>query len=119
MLALPLENGPSGSYFYGLSAINSTTDSRIDQFGGIFPYSTCEVFDETFTPVEIHSGLTDAEANACADLINTWLSHWGACENLPCQNGGTCTPTWDSYYCVCPSGWSGQTCTVPNQPIPM
>ncbi|XP_026126642.1 neurogenic locus notch homolog protein 4-like [Carassius auratus] len=29
----------------------------------------------------------------------------------PCQNGGTCSNTSNSYNCVCVNGWSGSECS--------
>jgi len=42
------------------------------------------------------------------------------CFPNPCNNGGTCTPTTDSYFCTCVNGFGGQhcdelTCTAPAQ----
>uniref|UniRef100_A0A182Y0Z6 Cubilin n=1 Tax=Anopheles stephensi TaxID=30069 RepID=A0A182Y0Z6_ANOST len=34
------------------------------------------------------------------------------CASGPCQNGGTCIAQYDSFMCLCPSNWEGQTCTT-------
>nr|XP_040240535.2 cubilin homolog [Anopheles coluzzii] len=34
------------------------------------------------------------------------------CTSGPCQNGGTCIAQYDSFMCLCPSNWEGQTCTT-------
>ncbi|XP_058123035.1 cubilin homolog [Anopheles ziemanni] len=34
------------------------------------------------------------------------------CSSGPCQNGGTCISTYDSFFCLCPSSWDGPTCTA-------
>uniref|UniRef100_A0A182NM22 Cubilin n=1 Tax=Anopheles dirus TaxID=7168 RepID=A0A182NM22_9DIPT len=34
------------------------------------------------------------------------------CASGPCQNGGTCLSQYDSFLCLCPSNWEGQTCTT-------
>uniref|UniRef100_A0A182M8Q1 Cubilin n=1 Tax=Anopheles culicifacies TaxID=139723 RepID=A0A182M8Q1_9DIPT len=34
------------------------------------------------------------------------------CATGPCQNGGTCIAQYDSFVCLCPSNWEGQTCTT-------
>ncbi|XP_053675116.1 cubilin homolog [Anopheles nili] len=34
------------------------------------------------------------------------------CVSGPCQNGGTCINLYDSFQCLCPSNWEGQTCTT-------
>ncbi|XP_053662149.1 cubilin homolog [Anopheles marshallii] len=34
------------------------------------------------------------------------------CTSGPCQNGGTCIAQYDSFVCLCPSNWEGQTCTT-------
>ena len=34
-----------------------------------------------------------------------------ACNNLPCQNGGSCIETVSpDYYCLCATGWTGSHC---------
>lgn len=35
-----------------------------------------------------------------------------ACASNPCQNGGTCYRYGNSFVCVCPSAYAGQTCDV-------
>jgi hypothetical protein len=32
------------------------------------------------------------------------------CASAPCQNGGTCVDLVDSFRCICPSGWEGNSC---------
>lgn len=34
-----------------------------------------------------------------------------SCLPNPCENGGTCVVTGDSFTCVCKEGWEGPTCT--------
>lgn len=45
----------------------------------------------------------------------TFLSLFSAknssCLPNPCENGGTCVVTGDSFTCVCKEGWEGPTCT--------
>lgn len=44
-----------------------------------------------------------------------------ACENKPCLNGGTCTPTGtgSTFICSCNSGYSGTYCQIckPSKPF--
>ncbi|XP_010874503.2 protein crumbs homolog 2 [Esox lucius] len=35
-----------------------------------------------------------------------------ACEPGPCQNGGTCTVTWNDFECTCPMNFSGRRCAT-------
>jgi EGF-like domain len=37
---------------------------------------------------------------------------YNACQNNPCQNGGTCTPNFEGYQCACPDGFSGSDCST-------
>ena len=37
-----------------------------------------------------------------------------ACSNNPCLNGATCQTNGNSYYCNCPSGYSGSNCQTCN-----
>ncbi|XP_049544721.1 cubilin homolog [Anopheles darlingi] len=34
------------------------------------------------------------------------------CRSGPCQHGGTCLNMYNSFLCLCPSNWEGQTCTT-------
>ncbi len=34
------------------------------------------------------------------------------CSFRPCKNNGNCTDLWNVYKCVCPSGYSGDNCTL-------
>lgn len=46
-----------------------------------------------------HAELKFADRNECL-------------EDNPCQNGGTCNNLVGSFYCQCPPGFEGETCTV-------
>uniref|UniRef100_A0A3P8VAA9 Cadherin EGF LAG seven-pass G-type receptor 3 n=1 Tax=Cynoglossus semilaevis TaxID=244447 RepID=A0A3P8VAA9_CYNSE len=38
------------------------------------------------------------------------------CKSNPCQNGGTCRVSWETFYCDCPLGYGGKDCShvMPN-----
>merc|ERR1712008_269521 len=36
------------------------------------------------------------------------------CQNKPCGNNGKCYGGKITFYCDCPSGWTGITCTIPE-----
>ena len=40
-----------------------------------------------------------------------WLLFSDDCLNNPCQSGGSCSNTEDSYSCSCEFPWKGQDCT--------
>ncbi|KAF4522096.1 hypothetical protein B566_EDAN011247, partial [Ephemera danica] len=33
------------------------------------------------------------------------------CNSNPCQNGGTCEDSYNSFRCRCPPNWEGETCS--------
>ena len=39
------------------------------------------------------------------------------CQNKPCRNNGKCYGGKTTFYCDCPSGWTGITCTIPGIPL--
>uniref|UniRef100_A0A8C4ZT26 Cadherin, EGF LAG seven-pass G-type receptor 3 n=1 Tax=Gadus morhua TaxID=8049 RepID=A0A8C4ZT26_GADMO len=34
------------------------------------------------------------------------------CKSNPCQNGGTCSDSWETFSCECPLGFGGKDCTM-------
>ena len=52
---------------------------------------------------EDYSSITATEDNACVTLA-------------PCQNEGTCVPTFDTYRCICASGFVGTDCELVRDP---
>ncbi|GFU28468.1 uncharacterized protein TNCV_1938491 [Trichonephila clavipes] len=47
--------------------------------------------------------------------------HYDPCYPNPCQNGGSCWPSLDSYFCSCNPGFTGDLCEeamVAAQPLP-
>uniref|UniRef100_A0A671YTL3 Cadherin EGF LAG seven-pass G-type receptor 3 n=1 Tax=Sparus aurata TaxID=8175 RepID=A0A671YTL3_SPAAU len=36
------------------------------------------------------------------------------CKSNPCQNGGTCRVSWETFSCDCPIGYGGKDCTMPH-----
>lgn len=34
------------------------------------------------------------------------------CQSGPCANGGTCSDLIGSFKCLCPSGYTGETCQI-------
>uniref|UniRef100_A0A3B3UW61 Cadherin EGF LAG seven-pass G-type receptor 3 n=1 Tax=Poecilia latipinna TaxID=48699 RepID=A0A3B3UW61_9TELE len=36
------------------------------------------------------------------------------CKSNPCQNGGTCRVSWETFSCDCPLGYGGKDCTMPH-----
>lgn len=33
------------------------------------------------------------------------------CKSNPCQNGGTCSVSWETFSCDCPLGYGGKDCS--------
>ncbi|MBN3319066.1 JAG1 protein, partial [Atractosteus spatula] len=38
-----------------------------------------------------------------------------SCLSNPCANGGTCVEEAEGFYCVCPEGWTGPSCTTGSE----
>lgn len=34
----------------------------------------------------------------------------GFCQASPCKNGGTCVDGWESFNCICPTGYVSKDC---------
>jgi hypothetical protein len=58
------------------------------------------------------SGPTCSVQSAITTPRPTTVSTVNACSPNPCTNGGTCYKYGSSYVCVCPSQYSGLTCSV-------
>lgn len=60
-------------------------------------------------------GFTSTDSTDNPSLANTLLFFFSAknssCLPNPCENGGTCVVTGESFTCVCKEGWEGPTCT--------
>ncbi len=61
--------------------------------------------DETGRSCECQDGFEgDGEPGNCTNIDD--------CSPNPCENGGTCTDGVDSFTCVCPAGFEGDTCDI-------
>lgn len=45
---------------------------------------------------------------SCTDVFG--LAATNHCEPNQCENGATCQNNWDSFFCICPNGWTGHRC---------
>lgn len=69
-----------------------------------------KVYDCTHNPVKMRGG-------GLTDWIKPFLYFFcvsaknSSCLPNPCENGGTCVVTGESFTCVCKEGWEGPTCT--------
>uniref|UniRef100_A0A673AMU3 Cubilin n=1 Tax=Sphaeramia orbicularis TaxID=375764 RepID=A0A673AMU3_9TELE len=50
------------------------------------------------------------ELNAAVRLLEIYKVQTTACNSNPCRNGGTCLNLLNSFHCLCPDNWAGQTC---------
>ena len=48
------------------------------------------------------------------DKIEIFAAFVGECASSPCQNGGTCVDSVNSYSCNCDAGFSGANCEAGN-----
>ena len=46
------------------------------------------------------------------DLFSTSFLAATPCQPNPCQNGGTCTPQGNTFFCQCPSTYAGRCCEI-------
>jgi hypothetical protein len=65
-------------------------------------------------PATSVAGITEAEAEACTDIIRDWAAPEPVdeCEMSPCLNGSRCTdgPGTNDYQCDCAPGYTGTNC---------
>jgi hypothetical protein len=71
----------------------------------------------TITP-GVHDGLLLCINAACTSYVSyryDWLLDSKECASNPCNNGGTCLERIRGYRCICPTGFSGSTCSTPTE----
>uniref|UniRef100_A0A672HTS6 Cubilin (intrinsic factor-cobalamin receptor) n=1 Tax=Salarias fasciatus TaxID=181472 RepID=A0A672HTS6_SALFA len=61
-------------------------------------------------PPEITTKLQQLEAKVPQHVSLKPTVQKVSCSSNPCQNGGTCLNTLNSYHCICPHSWAGPNC---------
>ncbi|NXD62089.1 CRUM1 protein, partial [Eolophus roseicapillus] len=59
--------------------------------------------------VENYSLPQELNRTQSGNLVNGCISD-NTCRSEPCQNGGTCTVTWNDFHCSCPANFTGKSC---------
>ena len=66
--------------------------------------------DALLTQYSSVGNLTLTSISFCAQGNNSCVESINGCQNVTCQNGGTCLQTENSSSCSCPFGYTGRSC---------
>uniref|UniRef100_A0A5S6QXQ1 Protein crumbs n=1 Tax=Trichuris muris TaxID=70415 RepID=A0A5S6QXQ1_TRIMR len=103
----------------GHPQMTTSTWSAVDPF----PLSIMKPFKGTLQDIRVNDKvvtlfgqdkLADVSTFDDVSLINVLRGTHSddTCRSNPCQNGGSCTVTFNDFYCHCVHGWLGKRCSV-------
>jgi len=65
----------------------------------------------TYSPNIDQTIWVENETSGIILKLSSFSSDFDLCTPNPCRNGGNCINTTDSYYCECPTSYTGYDCT--------
>lgn len=106
--AIPIQIQTGGTYYFGGYFQNTNTLSLQRSFQGCM--QMIHIDDHLADLRAVEQGLMGSFENVSLDMC----AIVDRCVPNPCEHGGLCTQTWDSFSCNCSgTGYSGAICHMP------